>query len=75
MTDKPAASFSKGRLLLNSFFMALISSCGYLIVAVLNQHDPMWIAIGMAGITVLLTPIFYALNLRRARLGVAGRRR
>lgn len=66
---------SKGRLWLNSFIMALAASCGYLIVALMSQHQVWVIVIAMASITILLTPIFYWTNSRRARLGTAPRRR
>ena len=66
---------SKGRLWLNSFIMALAASCGYLIVALMSQHQVWVIVIAMASITILLTPIFYWTNSRRDRLGTAPRRR
>lgn len=65
----------KGRIWLNSFIMAAASSCGYLLVALTGGHETMWTVIGTAGIAVVLTPVFYLLNVRRARAGNAPRRR
>jgi high-affinity Fe2+/Pb2+ permease len=70
----PAAQPSKGRLWLNSFIMALASSLGYLIVALLGQHQTLVIVIAMSAIVVVLTPIFYWINVRRTRLAAAPRR-
>jgi membrane-bound acyltransferase YfiQ involved in biofilm formation len=70
----PTPTISKGRLWLNSFIMALAASCGYLIVALMSQHQVLTIVIAMASITLVLTPIFYWTNSRRARLGNAPRR-
>lgn len=64
----------KGRILANSFLMALFASGGYLIVALMSQHQALTIAIAMVSITVVLTPIFYWTNVRRARLAAAPRR-
>lgn len=70
----PAATPSKGRIWLNSFFMALASSLGYLIFALLGQHQTLVIVIAMSAIVVVLTPVFYWVNVRRIRLGAAPRR-
>ncbi|MFS0794801.1 hypothetical protein [Microbacterium sp. 1P10AE] len=72
-SSTPAAS--KGRLWFNSFLMALAASCGYLIVALMSQHQVLTIVIAMASITLVLTPIFYWTYSRRAaRPGTAPRR-
>ncbi|MDF2047722.1 MULTISPECIES: hypothetical protein [Microbacterium] len=70
----PAATPSKGRIWLNSFVMALASSLGYLVFALLGQHQTLVIVIAMSAIVVLMTPVFYWLNVRRIRLGAAPRR-
>lgn len=75
MSETPSApSVSKGRLWLNSFIMGVFASCGYLIVALINQHDVLTTVIGMAAIAVVLTPVFFWLNSRRARMGEAPKR-
>lgn len=70
----PTPAVGKGRIWLNSFLMALAASCGYLIVALMSQHQVVTIVIAMASITIVLTPIFFLLNTRRAKLGTPPRR-
>ncbi|KAA9088951.1 hypothetical protein [Microbacterium radiodurans] len=65
---------STARLWLNSFIMALAGSCGYLIVAIAGGHTPLVTVISMAAIVAVLTPIFFLLNRRRARVANPPRR-
>ncbi|MDQ1124615.1 hypothetical protein [Microbacterium trichothecenolyticum] len=74
MSNTPAPNVGKARLWLNSFIMGVFASCGYLIVALINQHDILTVVISMAAIAVVLTPVFYWLNSRRAKMGDAPKR-
>ncbi len=75
MSNTPSTpTVSKGRLWLTSFLTALCCSLGGVVAGVISQNSPGLIAISAAGIVVLLTPIFYFLNARRARLGTPPRR-
>ena len=67
MTDTSTPATSKRRILLWAFISALAASVGYLVAELLMQHDTTWTLVGMIGITVVLTPIFYAINRRNAR--------
>ncbi|MFS0734148.1 hypothetical protein ABC304_02220 [Microbacterium sp. 1P10UB] len=66
MTDDLAVP-SKGRQFLLALISALAAAVGYLVAELLMQHDTSSVLLGMIGITVVLTPLFYLINLRRSR--------
>ena len=70
----PTPAVSKGRLWLNSFLTALAVGVGYLVVSLMSQQSPLTTVIGLAAMTLLLTPIFYWVNARRAKSGTPPRR-
>lgn len=75
MSNTPsAAPVSKGRMWLNSLFTALCVSVGYLVVALINQHSVLTIVLSMAAFLIVLTPILYWVNSRRAKQAVPPRR-
>ncbi|MDF2990515.1 MAG: hypothetical protein K0S37_1029 [Microbacterium sp.] len=74
MSNTPTPPVSKGRLWLNAFVLAFCGSLGYLVVGLINQTPPLFIAISMVAIIAIVAPFAYWMSARRAKLGTPPRR-
>ncbi|MGP3534840.1 hypothetical protein ACTU3I_08610 [Microbacterium sp. RD1] len=67
--SRPAPS--RGKVLLTSFLIALCAGVAYVVVTLFSGFDPLWTPIGAAGVVIVLTAIFFAVNWRRAKQDAA----
>lgn len=68
MAEKTPTATPRRHLLLWAVISAIAAAVGYWVAELIAQHDTTWTFVGMAAIVVVLTPFFYAINVRNSRI-------